>query len=205
MHPEGDTKLPENFIITYYISFFCRHFVRSFIICRPRASSPDLLDRCIYSFSEKLPESATINMPKEKGDHAKSGVAHMKHVPLDEHIQKTKLTAEGLLKKVDRRKLAAERRDAEDDGLNAKAEFLDAKTSKKIMQQAQEQRDEESRAEMSTSAASEMHAGGGKLGAGGIGMGLLAAGESESEEEGEEEFEDEEYEVSSMTTYFFSI
>jgi len=135
-------------------------------------------------------------MPKEKGDHAKSGIAHMKHAPLDEHIKKTKLTAEGLLKKVDRRKLAAERRDADDDGLNTKAEFLDAKTSKKIMQQAQEQRDEEARAEQSAvSMASEKQAGGGKLGAGGIGIGLLAAGESESEEEGEEEFEDEDYEV----------
>jgi hypothetical protein len=131
-------------------------------------------------------------MPKEKGDHAKAGAAHMKHAPLDQQIQKTKMTAEGLLKKVDRRKLAAERRDADDDGLNAKAEFLDAKTSKKIMRQAQEQRDEEMQAEQQASAPT-----GGKKATGGIGLGLLTAGQSESEEEDEdEEYDEGEFEVS---------
>ena len=133
-------------------------------------------------------------------------------------IKETKTKAEGKFSRADPRKVAADRLAEDDDGLTMKAEFLDAKTSKRIMLQAQEQREEEERVAAAGGAAGAgkvggaagAEAGGSSLAAAfsgglkktGLGHKLLAGGtaESESEEEGDaaggsdedyEEYDDE--------------
>ena len=64
-------------------------------------------------------------------------MSQQRHAPLDRQISAGKLKAEGKL-----RKIRSNDDDDDDDGINMSAEYVDPKTSRKIMQQAQAQREE---------------------------------------------------------------
>ena len=76
-------------------------------------------------------------MPKEMGPRKSSAMSQQRHAPLDRQISAGKLKAEGKL-----RKIRSNDDDDDDDGINMSAEYVDPKTSRKIMQQAQAQREE---------------------------------------------------------------
>lgn len=88
--------------------------------------------------SNQLKEKET--MPKESKSNAKGASTKLRHAPLDNQILISKKKAEGKFSRADQRKVIADGNDGED--VNLKSDFLDAKTSKKIMLQAQEQREE---------------------------------------------------------------
>jgi len=127
-------------------------------------------------------------MPKEV--KSKAATAKLRHAPLAAEIESKAKKAEGKFSRAESWKLAAERRDRNedvDDLVKEDKEYLDAKTSKRILQQAQQQREEE-----------EAAAGGGAASVkqkwpGSIGANLMrSAGAAGSDSESEEEPDDDE-------------
>jgi hypothetical protein len=129
-------------------------------------------------------------MPKEGKDKVAS--AKLRHAPLDNQIQATKKKAEGKFSRADPRKLAADKNDEDD--IDLKGDFLDAKTSKKIMRQAQEQREELMSMAISntmkgSNSKKNKGAGGGGFKVPGIGADLLTRGASDDDSEDDDEEE----------------
>lgn len=127
-------------------------------------------------------------MPKE--GKSKTSSAKLRHAPLDNQISTTKKQAEGKFSRADQRKVAADKNDVDELSDFKNDNFLDAKTSKKIMRQAQEQREEllsdEIGNAMKDSSKSSKPKKGNNTRSAGIGAHLLTHHEDSDEEEDDE-------------------